>query len=95
VAFARRRTGRPGPLPSPQEAAGYTFTPAEHRSLREWTSIVVGGPERVRAQLDELLAQTSADELMLTTTVFEEADRVRSYELVAQAMSEHVAPATA
>jgi hypothetical protein len=33
--------------------------------------------------LATLLQQTAADELMLTTVVYDRADRVRSYELVA------------
>ena len=94
VAFARRRSGRPSPLGPPQAAAEYSFTPSEHQSLREWTSIVVGGPERVRRELEDLLARTEADELMLTTMVYDESDRIRSYELVAEVLPDHVAPLT-
>jgi alkanesulfonate monooxygenase SsuD/methylene tetrahydromethanopterin reductase-like flavin-dependent oxidoreductase (luciferase family) len=47
---------------------------------------VIGGPEKVRERLTEFAAQTEADELMLTTMVHDHADRMRSYELVAEAM---------
>jgi hypothetical protein len=40
----------------------------------------------VRERLTEFAAQTEADELMLTTMVHDQADRMRSYELVAEAM---------
>lgn len=86
VSFARRRTGRPTPLPTPEEAAEFQFTPAEREGIKAWADThVVGDPEQVRRQLDELTARTGADELMLTTMVFDHADRVRSYELVAEA----------
>jgi hypothetical protein len=37
----------------------------------------------VRAGIDELLAATRADELMITTQLFDPADRLRSIEMVA------------
>jgi alkanesulfonate monooxygenase SsuD/methylene tetrahydromethanopterin reductase-like flavin-dependent oxidoreductase (luciferase family) len=49
----------------------------------------VGSPDTVRTQLAGLLERTSADELMLTTMVYDIADRIRSFELI----SEKVAPA--
>jgi alkanesulfonate monooxygenase SsuD/methylene tetrahydromethanopterin reductase-like flavin-dependent oxidoreductase (luciferase family) len=47
-------------------------------------SHVVGDPESVGAQLDELLARTGADELMITTNVWDHDERMRSFELVAE-----------
>ena len=47
-------------------------------------SNIIGSPETVRRGLEDLLAATNADELMITTTVFDPADRVRSFELVAE-----------
>jgi hypothetical protein len=38
----------------------------------------------VRAKLDQLVERTAADELMITTMVHDHADRIRSYELIAQ-----------
>jgi alkanesulfonate monooxygenase SsuD/methylene tetrahydromethanopterin reductase-like flavin-dependent oxidoreductase (luciferase family) len=49
---------------------------------------VVGSPETVRAGLLELQKRTSADELMLTTNVYDHGDRLRSYELVAEALAD-------
>jgi hypothetical protein len=45
---------------------------------------VVGGPNAVRQGLDELLARTGADELMITTNVHDHQDRLRSYQLIAE-----------
>ncbi|HEY6533128.1 MAG TPA: alkanal monooxygenase, partial [Acidimicrobiales bacterium] len=80
----------PGLLPTPAEAAEYSFTPAEKELVRSITgSHVVGSPETVRADLLALAERTGIDELMVTTNVGDPDDRLRSYELVA----EQVAPA--
>jgi luciferase family oxidoreductase group 1 len=84
LAFLRLRQGRPGRYPSPEEAEAYQPTPAERHAIDGWTaSHVVGSPATVRRQLDELVARTGADELMLTTMTHSPDDRVRSYRLVA------------
>ena len=44
----------------------------------------MGGPAAVARQLTELAEATGVQELMVTTTVHDHADRVRSYELVAE-----------
>ena len=44
---------------------------------------IIGAPEAVRRGLAELLTATVADELMLTTMVFDPADRLPSFELAA------------
>lgn len=45
---------------------------------------VIGGRERVRQGLELFLAETQADELMIVTTTYDHAARMRSYELVAE-----------
>jgi luciferase family oxidoreductase group 1 len=85
LSMLRLRSGQPGLLPSPDEAAEYTYTPAEKTGIESFTaSHVVGDPERVQQELDELLKKTDADELMVTTNVYDHADRLRSYQLVAE-----------
>ena len=41
----------------------------------------------MRAGLEELVARTGADELMMTTMAHDPADRIRSFELVAEEMA--------
>jgi luciferase family oxidoreductase group 1 len=95
LSFVRLRTGRPGLYPTPEEAAEYQFTPLERQTLQSWTSShVVGSPDTVRAQLLELVERTGADELMVTTMVHAHADRVRSYELLADVWGQHPAAAS-
>ncbi len=82
----RLRAGRPSTLPSPQEAAERPYSAAELTVIAEATSShVVGDPGTVIDSLDQLVASTGADEVMVTTSTFAHADRLRSYELLAQA----------
>jgi luciferase family oxidoreductase group 1 len=88
LSFLRLRTGRPSTLPSPDEVAAYAFSPAERSFVESWTAThIVGSPDTVREGLQALQKDTAADELMLTTMVYEHAHRLRSYDLVAHAMA--------
>ena len=94
LSFVRLRQGRPTRLPTPEEAAAYVFTPFERELLRAWeVPLVVGEPDEVRAGLEALVARTGVDELMVTTNVHGPDDRLRSYELVAEAWPLTPAPA--
>jgi luciferase family oxidoreductase group 1 len=85
LSFLRLRSGRPGTLPSPEEAAAYPYTDLERAMVADrQSSQLIGSPSTVRDGLADLLAATSADELMITTMVFDPADRLRSLELVAE-----------
>jgi luciferase family oxidoreductase group 1 len=80
------RSGTPIALPTPEEAAAHRYTPDERDRVAAFTADhVVGDPETVRRGLDELLARTQAHELMITTSVHDHRDRLRSFELVARA----------
>jgi len=73
-------------LTTPEAAADYHFTPAERELVRHWTApLIVGDPDTVRDGLWELAERTGADELVITTMVHGHADRLHSYELVAEA----------
>ena len=82
----RLRAGRPSTLPSPEEAASRPYSPAELAVIAEATqSHIVGDPATVIQALDRLVADTGADEVMVTTSTFAHADRLASYELLAPA----------
>ena len=88
LAFLRLRSGRPDVFPTPEEAAEYQFTPHEREMVKAWTgSHVIGDPVSVRRQLEDLVARTGADELMITTIVHGHNDRIESYRLLADAFS--------
>ena len=92
LSMVRLRTGQPGPLPTPDEAAEHQYTPAEKELVRSITgSHIVGGPETVGPELVDLAARTGVDELMVTTNVGDADERLRSYEMVA-ALAEPAQP---
>jgi len=83
LAFLRLRQGRPGRLPTPEQAAEYPYSPLEREFvLARREGQALGSPETVTAQLTALLKRTNADELMLTTMVYDIDARIRSYELI-------------
>ncbi len=84
--YARRAKGEYLPLASPEEAAAYPYTPIDReRMARHRGRLVVGGVDRVKERLRALTEATRADELMITTMVYDHAARRHSYELLAQA----------
>lgn len=86
--FVRRAKGEHLPLASPEEAAAYDYTPADRAHIaKSRTRVAVGSPATVRARLEPLIAATKADELMVTTMVFDHDARKRSYELLAEAFA--------
>ncbi|WP_222853865.1 LLM class flavin-dependent oxidoreductase [Fodinicola acaciae] len=84
LAIMSLRRGKPITYPTPEEAAAYPYTAEDRAFIDHLTgNYIVGGPETVRAGVDELLAATNANELMVTTNLPTLADRVRSLEIVA------------
>ena len=85
LAWVRMRSGNPRPLPSPEEAMAYPYTPAERRLADAYRTMqVVGDPSTVRTRIEELAGHTAADEVMATTNVYDHAERLRSYQLLAE-----------
>lgn len=84
-AFVALRGGRPVPLQPP--VAGYpeSLAPPERATLDQLFSCsAVGGPDRVKAQIEAFVERTGADELILTSQVYDHAARLRSFEIAAQ-----------
>src|ERR1041385_4262580 len=83
--FARRAVGQYGPLASPEEAAAYPYTPIDRQRIEHNRKrLIVGAPGEVRERITALVQSTKADEVMITTMVFDHAARKRSYELLAK-----------
>lgn len=84
LSFLQLRQGKPGRVPSPEDAAAYPYSDVERHFVEDRLSNqVIGDPETVLKGLNALLEATEADELMVTTLVHDPADRLRTYELVA------------
>ncbi|MCX4550940.1 LLM class flavin-dependent oxidoreductase [Streptomyces sp. NBC_01387] len=86
LSMVRLRTGRPGLVPTPDEAAAYSFSPMEREFVDGWLhNIISGTADEVRSGLDDLQKRTGADELMITANAHGGDARLRSYELIADA----------
>ena len=85
LAFLRLRRGEPGLYPTVAEAEAHPWTPMELEFAADrMDGNLVGGPQRARAQVEKLLSDTLADELMLLCAVPDHAARKRSYTLLRQ-----------
>ena len=88
-AFVNLRTGRPGPLPPPVEGYEESLDLHARAILRQALSCsVVGARDTVKAGVEEFIQRTGADEIMVTAQIFDHAVRIRSYEILADAMIE-------
>jgi luciferase family oxidoreductase group 1 len=86
--IVRRAKGDFQPLASPEDAANYDYTPVDRaRMAQNRTRLSVGSPDTVKARLLPLIEATSADEMMVTTMLFDHTARKRSYELLAKAFA--------
>ena len=84
-AFVNLRRGRPGPLPPPLADFDEQLTPMDRLGIAEMLSCsLVGSPETVERGLAALIAATGADELMVTSQIFDHRARLRSYEITAE-----------
>jgi luciferase family oxidoreductase group 1 len=74
----------PIPVPPPVPSMDFRWSSAEKAAVDEHLgAAIIGGPETVRAKLEEVVATTGADELMIHSGFYRHEDRKRSYEIVA------------
>jgi luciferase family oxidoreductase group 1 len=89
VSTVRNLSGTPGPLLSADEIENGPpgeWLPAQEQYVTElFSSHIVGSPSTVKAGLEELAYRTGADEIMIATIMHGYTDRLRSYELIADA----------
>ena len=97
--FWRRARERPDevrrePLADPDAAVAELGGVPEPSRLADgtWPHRLSGSPGRVRETLEEMVAATGADELMLQDMIARPADRLRSYELIADVFDLSPAP---
>jgi luciferase family oxidoreductase group 1 len=83
-AFVNLRSGRPGRLPPPVAGFEEQLGPAERMMLAQTLSCyAIGSRETVRRGLNEFITRTGADELIITSHIFDHAARLKSYEITA------------
>jgi luciferase family oxidoreductase group 1 len=72
-------------FPTPAQARAHTWTDADRALVADRIDTqFVGSPKQVAGQLEQLQEATGADELIITTITHDHADRVRSYQLLAE-----------
>jgi luciferase family oxidoreductase group 1 len=87
-AFINLRSGRPTRLKPPVEGYLDLLSPPERSMLDSVLSCsAIGAPDTVAAQLKAFIERTGADELMVTSQIFDHAARLRSYEITAGIMA--------
>jgi len=83
-AFINLRTGNPTKLKPPVEGYLDLLGPGERGMLDSVLSCsAIGSPATVAHQLKAFIERTGADELMLTSQIFDHQARLRSYEIAA------------
>jgi luciferase family oxidoreductase group 1 len=83
--FISLRRGTPGPLPPPVDNMDDHWSPMEQAGVEQSLAYsVIGTPDTVERGLRALIAETGADELMLTAQIYDHAARLRSFEIAAE-----------
>ena len=83
-AFVNLRRGTLGPLPPPDAQFLDGLTPQERWEVEQTLSVAaVGSLRTAQSALEELIARTQADELILVAQIHDHAARLRSYEFAA------------
>ena len=89
LAWLRINRGEFRPLPSPQEARDHPYTADERIVIGEMRKrTVVGDPGFVQARIREMARDAGADEVMIVSNMHGHLERLRSYELIAEAFSQ-------
>jgi alkanesulfonate monooxygenase SsuD/methylene tetrahydromethanopterin reductase-like flavin-dependent oxidoreductase (luciferase family) len=90
-AFVNLRSGRPSQLQAPSEGYIEGLGVQERAILDQVLSCAsIGTPETVRADLHNFVKRTGANELMITSQIFDHAARLRSFEIAADSLSNMV-----
>jgi alkanesulfonate monooxygenase SsuD/methylene tetrahydromethanopterin reductase-like flavin-dependent oxidoreductase (luciferase family) len=80
--------GAGGLMPPPVDDIEAIWSPAEKAQLESMLRCsFIGSPSTVRRELADFVRTTRADELIVSTMVYDHAARLRSYELLADVAS--------
>jgi len=87
--FLSNIRGKPAKLQPPVESMEHVWTIGEKAAVEETLdprTTIIGDKETVKAGLEQLLEKTQADELIITSQIFHENARKRSYEIISELM---------
>lgn len=86
LARVRLQRQEHAPLPSPEEAQAYDYSPEEQAIARTYRKLqIIGTPETVRADIEARVDETGADEVMALVLIHDHDERLRAYERLAEA----------
>ncbi|MBB4824810.1 luciferase family oxidoreductase group 1 [Sporosarcina luteola] len=88
--FLNIRRGVTGKFKPPLEDPDAVFSEYEKAAIHElldWPSTIVGSPDTVKRKLEAFLQATKANELIISSGIYHHADRLKSYEFIAEMMS--------
>jgi luciferase family oxidoreductase group 1 len=81
--------GTRGQMPPPIDDIEAYWTPMEKAQVRNMLACsFVGSPDTIRRELANMVEATGADELMVAGAIYDDAARLRSYEILADVASE-------
>jgi luciferase family oxidoreductase group 1 len=77
-------TGKRRLLQAPVKNMDDIWNDMEEAAVNQMLSIAfIGGPEKLKAQLNSFIQQTGIDEIMVTSHLFNHEDKLRSYQIFA------------
>ncbi|HEY9427315.1 MAG TPA: LLM class flavin-dependent oxidoreductase [Gemmatimonadaceae bacterium] len=84
--FVNIRRGEPGPMPPPVTDFDSRLPPWERAQIEEnLAASIVGGPDEVREGVARFAERTGADELIVSSPIYDHDARLRSFTLLMQA----------
>ncbi|SHG01332.1 LLM class flavin-dependent oxidoreductase [Ornithinibacillus halophilus] len=89
--FLSLRRGNPTQLKPPVDNLEELYSPLEIEAVGKTLdskSTLVGDKDTVRQGLESFIKETGADELIISSQIYHHKDRLRSYEIVSELMSE-------
>ena len=87
LSFIALQRGAPTTLPPPVASMAARATPLELAGIKHrFREAIVGAPATVRRGVEAFLGRTGIDEMMVTAAIFDHTARLRSFQLVAQAL---------
>jgi luciferase family oxidoreductase group 1 len=86
--------GNPRELPPAVESMDNQWTPHERAAIEHRMQYAaIGDRESVRDQLARIIEETAADEIIITSQIYDHAARLRSFEIAAEILSEQLVEA--
>ncbi|PID17241.1 LLM class flavin-dependent oxidoreductase [Sporosarcina sp. P37] len=88
--FLNIRQGKMTQFQPPIEDVDAVWSPFEKEAVAQQSeapSVIIGGPDTVKRQLEDFIEMTKADELIISSGIFDHEARLRSYEILSNLMN--------